>query len=363
MEDLLTVPLGPVAFVVLLGLLVYVHELGHFVMAKRAGVKVEEFAFGYPPRLVGIRRGETLYSLNLLPLGGFVRMLGEEDPTEPRSLARAPRLKRVAILVAGPAMNLLFAFFLFTAAFAAGWPEPTPLPVTVVQVEPGSPSAAAGLQARDVVVSFAGTEVKRAADLPPLTEASIGREVPVVIRRGETEMTLQVRPRTDWAPNAPPLGVRVTDVRIEPVYHGPVSAAVNGADQTVQAMLLPFRAVALVVRGLYPAEVLRPVGPVGIYNITSAVAEETVATGWWFPLLFWAASLSASLCVANLLPIPALDGGRLLFVAIEAVRGRRVSPEREGFVHLVGMAFLMSLILLTLWLDISNPIIPDFSLP
>src|SRR5204863_5442090 len=126
------------AFFILLGVLVFVHELGHFALAKRAGVKVEEFGFGFPPRLIAFRRGETEYSLNMIPLGGFVRMLGEEDPTEPRSFARARKRWRIGVLLSGSAMNLLAAAVFFAIAYAAGWPTVTQTEVQIFRVLPGS---------------------------------------------------------------------------------------------------------------------------------------------------------------------------------------------------------------------------------
>ncbi|MBI2941673.1 MAG: site-2 protease family protein [Chloroflexi bacterium] len=353
-----------ITFIVLLGLLVFFHELGHFVLAKRAGIRVEEFGFGFPPRLVGIRRGETIYSINAIPLGGFVRMLGEEDPAEPRSFARASRWWRVVILFAGSGMNLLLATLLFAGAYTSGWPTVTRSEVEIARVVSGSPAESGGLRAGDRIVSFAGQPIERAEQLRRVTQANLGREVPVVIQRGDTQLTLTVRPRTTWPADEAPLGVSILDrpVKIEPVSSGPITALVNGAQRTVEIVVLTFYAPVLVLRGVLPAELVRPVGPVGIYAITSAAATETVATGWWFPILNVAASLSAGLGIANLLPIPGLDGGRLLFVALEAIRGRRVSPEREGLVHMMGLAFLLSLVLAITWLDVRYPIDLDFGL-
>src|SRR5439155_3499007 len=131
--------LSALAFALILGFMVLIHEIGHFVTAKRAGIRVEEFGIDFPPRLFGWRRGETEYSLNLLPLGGFVRMTGEEDPTDPRSFARAPKRWRVLVLVAGAAMNLLAAGIIFSIAYATGWPTPTEFRISVSAVAPGPP--------------------------------------------------------------------------------------------------------------------------------------------------------------------------------------------------------------------------------
>src|ERR671937_339301 len=163
-----------VAFALLLGFMVLVHELGHFVLAKLAGIRVEEFGIGFPPRLLALRRGETEYSLNWIPLGGFVRMLGEEDPTQPRSFAHAPKRWRVAILLAGSTMNMLAAACFFTVAYTAGWPTATQSEVTVREVVADSPAARAGLQPGDVVLRLAGQPIARSDELRAITEAHLG---------------------------------------------------------------------------------------------------------------------------------------------------------------------------------------------
>src|SRR5258708_4117744 len=167
----------------MLSALVFVHELGHFVLAKRAGVKVEEFGIGFPPRLLAFRRGETDYSLNAVPLGGFVRMLGEEDPTAPRSFASAPRRWRVAILAAGAAMNIVVATFLFAGAFASGWPTVTKSDVVITQVAPDSPAAQAGLRSGDVISAVNGKTIDQSDQLRPLIDANLGNSATFVLDR------------------------------------------------------------------------------------------------------------------------------------------------------------------------------------
>src|SRR5947209_3329796 len=144
--------------------MVLIHELGHFVMAKLARIKVEEFGIGFPPRLAALRRGETDYSINWIPLGGFVRMLGEEDPAEPRSFARAPKRWRIAILLAGVVMNFIAGATFFAVAYAAGWPTVTQSEVQIFRTLPNSPAAQAGLQQGDAVLSLAGEPDKATAD-------------------------------------------------------------------------------------------------------------------------------------------------------------------------------------------------------
>lgn len=351
-----------IIFLILLSLLILVHELGHFVLAKRAGVKVEEFAIGFPPRLFTIRRGETNYSINAIPLGGYVKMLGEEDPTAPRSFASARRRWRVAILAAGAAMNIIFSVFLFGGAYLSGWPEVTKSEVVVAQVMPDTPAASAGLKQGDVIVAFNGQSVSTADQLPSLSQESLGKLTTIgVVRDGRT-VDVTLTPRASWPQGQGPIGIAIMEhaLKIEPVYYSLPAAMLNGARQTLQTITVTLTLPVLMLKGLIPASVARPIGPLGIYNLTTQATTETVSTGWWFPLLSVAGTVSAGLGLANLLPIPGLDGGRLLFVLIEAIRGRRVNPQREGQIHLVGLALLMSLVIIITYFDILFPINVQF---
>lgn len=351
-------------FILLLGFMVFIHELGHFLVAKRAGIRVEEFGIGFPPRLLGFRRGETLYSLNAIPLGGFVKMLGEEDPTHPRSFARAPKRWRIAVLVAGSTMNLIAATILFSAAFAVGWPTVTEWRVEIAAIAPGSPAEAAGLRPGDVVLALAGQPIRSAGEIRPISEENRGSPIPFDVRRGDQTISVRIQPRESWPEGQGPIGVSIRDraTRIEPIPHGPVSALGNGARLTMAAVGGTFLMPVLVLQGLMPPEAARVSGPVGLYQVTSQAIDETARTGWLYPILTMAGTLGAGLGVANLLPIPALDGGRLLFVFLEAVRRRRVNPEREAMIHLMGMAVLLSLVIVITYFDILSPVQIDFGL-
>ena len=354
-----------VVFLVLLSLMVLVHEVGHFAVAKWSGVKVEEFGFGFPPRVWATRRGETEYSVNAIPLGGFVRMVGEDDPSQPRSFARARKRWRFAILLAGSTMNALLAILLFTGAFAAGWPTVTQTEVQVVAVVAGLPAEAAGVRQGDVILALDRQPVRDVRELRRLAEASAGREVSLEVRRDAASVALSITPRASWPEGEGPLGVAIGDrpMRVEPVAYPVPEAFVRGVRQTAEVVAFTFYLPVLAFKGLLPWSAIRPVGPVGIYSIASQAAIETVQSGWWFPILSVAAGLSAGLGLANLLPIPGLDGGRLVFVLLEAVRGRRVDPQREGMIHLVGLAVLFSLIVVITFVDISAPVSIDWSLP
>ncbi|HEX5414111.1 MAG TPA: M50 family metallopeptidase [Chloroflexota bacterium] len=347
-------------FVVLLGILILVHELGHFILAKRAGVKVEEFGIGFPPRLFAIRRGETDYSLNLIPLGGYVRMLGEEDPTAPRSFASASRAWRFAILIAGATMNLIAAVFLFSSAYVAGVPDFTKADVVVSQVVANTPAAEAGLQTGDQIVSMGGITIDGFDQLQSETTASRGKTTPLVVKRDGKTLDLTITPRSNYPAGQGPMGIAVT-LRARSLIHYSIPAALaNGAIDAGRTVALTLALPVSILSGLIPlADAPRPMGPVGIFQVTSQATAVSLDRGWLWPILEVAAEVSAGLAVANLLPIPGLDGGRLLFVVIEAVRGRRINPQRETMIHLMGMAFLLSLVLIITYMDILHPVPTD----
>jgi regulator of sigma E protease len=326
-------------FFAVLSLLVFAHEFGHFVTAKRAGIKVQEFGFGFPPRLVGFRRGETVNSINLLPLGGFVKMLGENAaPGEPRAFASKSKRVRALVLVAGSAMNFLLAPVLFSAAFMVG--EPVPCDdcgrVQVYSVSADSPAARAGLRERDVFVTIAGQPIRDAADVQRLVQGAGGREIEVVVRRDGGEVGLRVTPRAAPVEGQGTIGIQLGPERV--VVQRPIwEAAPLGLRRTGETLVLFGRGLAQMVSRDAPADLA---GPVGIAVMTGRAAR----AGWVY-LLQFTAFLSLNLAIFNLLPVPGLDGARLAFVALEGLRGRRVNPRLEGVIHFVGLMLLITLIL------------------
>ncbi len=340
-----------VSFFVVLSVLVLVHEFGHFVVARRNGIVVEEFGLGYPPRVAKLfERDGVLYTLNAIPFGGFVRMRGEDGIEGPGSFASRPKRVRAAVLLAGPGMNFLLAVVLFTASFMLGRPMVAP-GAAVTAVMPGSPAEAAGLQPGDVVVTMAGEPVKTPDDLVRVTRKYLGHPITLTVRRGVETLEVSVTPRPQPPKGEGPLGVAIrtaTEIRRVPLSE----AFINGLGATAIFVVMTLALPVMLLRGLIPVEAARPVGPWGIAQLAGGAVETSVAIGMAFPILQLMAILSAALAVTNLLPLPALDGGRLLFVIIEAVRGRRVDPEREGLVHLVGMAFLLTLMILITYQDI-----------
>jgi len=336
-------------FVVILVSLVVAHELAHFFTAKMFGVHVLEFGVGFPPKIFGKRFGETEYTVNWLPLGGFVRLLGEEDPTAPRSLARKPAWQRLVVLAAGSVMNLILPIVLFAFAFTVPHEVPTGR-ATVSAVSPDAPAAAAGLKSGDIILSVGGRESKNVIDAGRLIRLNTGREIEIRIRRGTEDLTLHVTPR--WAPPAGqgPTGIQIaaqntfTEMQSLP----PWQSLPLGAQSTWDTMVLARNEVLSWVKGGVRPQVA---GPVAIAQTTGEVARE----GGLSPLLELAALLSINLGIMNLLPLPMLDGGRALFVVIEVLRrGRRIAPEREAMVHLVGFVLFITLAIVVTFGDISR---------
>jgi regulator of sigma E protease len=336
-------------FILILVCLVVAHELAHFATAKLFGVHVLEFGIGFPPRIWGKRFGETEYTVNWVPLGGFVRLLGEEDPSHPRSLAARPAWQRLVVLVSGSIINLLLPIVLF--AFALTVPhEESVGRALIAAVAPGSPAAAAGLQAGDALLEIGGRDSKNTLEAGRLIRLNTGRDTEVRVRRGSEELTVHVTPR--WAP---PEGQGPTGIQIAPqvpftetVSQMPWESLPNGARMTLDTMVLARNEIISWARGGSRPQVA---GPVAIAQTTGEIARE----GGVSPLLELAALLSVNLGILNLLPLPMLDGGRALFVLIEvARRGRRIAPEKEALVHLVGFVLFLALAIAVTFADISR---------
>ena len=336
-------------FIVILVSLVVAHELAHFVTAKMFGVHVLEFGVGFPPRVWGKKFGETEYTINWLPLGGFVRLLGEEDPTHPRSLASKPAWQRLIVMVAGSAINLVLPVALFAFAFTIPHEEMVGRAV-VSTVAPESPAAQAGLQVGDVILAIGGRDAKNVLEAGRLIRINMGGETPMLIRRGSDDMTVRVTPR--WAP---PEGQGPTGIQIAPqvpftevVALLPWESLPLGLRTTADTMVLARNEI---LGWAYGGSSPQVAGPVAIAQTTGEIARQ----GGISPLLELAALLSINLGIVNLLPLPMLDGGRALFVLIEvARRGRRIAPEKEAMVHLVGFVLFLALAIAVTFADISR---------
>ncbi len=309
-------------------------------MAKFFGVGVEEFGFGYPPRVLGKKIGGTIYSINLIPFGGFAQIKGmmAEDTggKDHDSFASQPKLKRVLILCGGIFGNFVLAWILFVFLFIFGNPILAEK-VLVEEVAEGSPAAEVGIAAGDYILSFEGEPVATADELVGLIADNVGRlSVMEIERGGETRLAAAI-PRTDYPEDEGSLGLALsTGVAYEKaaVWRAPVAAAAE-AIETVGQMA---RLVARLIRDLIRGETVEVGGPVAILALTETYASYGVRI-----FLQFVALLSINLVVVNLLPFPALDGGRLLFVVYEAVRGRRSPFRVEQFINNIG--FIMIIIL------------------
>ena len=341
--------LSAVAFVVVFGLVVLVHELGHFISARQAGITIQEFGFGYPPRIktLAVRNGVE-YTLNAIPLGGFVRMLGEEDPSAPGSFASKSAWVRIRTLAAGSLMNLLLAVVLFAAAAVMG-EQIAVGQVLVMSVAAGSPAEGAGIQAGDLITAIAGQTVRNTNELVERTRTLVGQEVSLSLLRGSEALTVRLTPRVQPPPGEGAMGVQITmeeGYAVETVRYPIWEAPWQGVREAWSAATLTISGFIQIFRGtVSPNEIT---GPVGIFQISAIVARSGVAN-----LMRLTGFLSVHLFLFNLLPVPALDGGRIAFIALEKLRGgRRVAPEHEGLVHLIGLLVLMALMLVVSYFDI-----------
>lgn len=336
-------------FIVILVSLVVAHELAHFFTAKLFGVHVLEFGVGFPPRIFAKRFGDTEYSLNWMPLGGFVRLLGEEDPTHPRSLASRPAWQRLIVLASGSVINLVLPIVLFAFAFTVPHEVSTGRAV-ISAIGPNSPAAEAGLRSGDVILSIGGREARNTLDAGRFIRLNQGVSTDIRIRRGNEEMTVTVTPR--WAPpaNEGPTGIQIAPQTpfTETESLMPWESLPLGLRTTLDTMVLARNEILSWAKGGARPQVA---GPVAIAQTTGEVARE----GGLAPLLELSALLSINLGLLNLLPLPMLDGGRALFVVIEVLRrGRRVAPEKEAMVHLVGFVVFITLAVVVTFADISR---------
>lgn len=365
-------------FIVLLGLLVFVHELGHFVAARRSGIAVEEFGFGFPPRLIGVVKDaqtgrykivwgskdhagpHTIFSFNWLPLGGFVRIKGEDGQNEdPDSFAEKSAWTRIKVLGAGVVMNMLFAWFLITTVFTLGLPQPIDssqreqypdAKIQILEVKKGTPAEAMGLQLGDEILSIAGEKITALEQVSEAISAHKGQTLEMRVNRLGNEMTLSGTPRTDYPANEGSLGISFSETAI--VAYPWYQSVSQGAIATYNITLAILGAFGSMLASLFGAGTGAPVdvtGPVGIVYLTKQMSDLGLAY-----LLQFAALLSINLAIINILPIPALDGGRILFVLIEKLKGSPISRNTEGMVHQIGFVLLLLLMVVVTVRDFST---------
>ncbi len=347
-----------IAFIGILAVLIIVHELGHFITAKASRVKVEEFGLGFPPRLLSIKRGETRYSLNAIPLGGFIKMAGEEDPKVIGSLASKGIGTRLLILSAGSLMNALLPLLLLSIAFMVPHDMLTGQ-VAVEEVAPSSPAASAGIESGDVILSINEKPVHNINDLQRNIYLNLGKEITLLIKHSDsTTEDIRVIPR--WTPpggeGAIGVAVRLLNPTVISQHYPFWKAIPMGVGGCIEAFVIFKNGILSMIIGATPIAVA---GPVGIAHVTAEVAKAGIS-----PLLEFAAFLSINLALINIFPLPALDGGRIVFVLLEWVRrGKRISPKKENLVHLIGFSMLMAAILIITYQDIIRIISGESLIP
>jgi len=382
-----------VIFIAVLAVLVLVHEFGHFIVAKKSGMKVEEFGFGFPPRLIGIQKVDgkwrivwfhrktsttlsldkietpllkqggdnesTIYSINLIPLGGFVKIMGEnnEQENDPRSFINRSFWGRFFTLVAGVTMNVILAWMLTSGGYIAGLPvaldNPEDLPknaqfinkqVAIIEVVKDFPAEKAGIKPTDIVLKIDGQDVTILQDLQSYIRANAGKELVFTIKRGESTQDIKVQsqvPTEDQGPTG--IALAYMGKLKYPVF----TAFAEGAKTTV------FQLKSIVV-GLYEFFANKPSldnlgGPVRIAKLTGEVAD----LGWVY-LLQFTSFLSLNLAILNILPFPALDGGRVLFLIVEKIRGKRNNQKIEQWANTLGFVLLLLLMLLVTIKDVKG---------
>lgn len=367
-----------IAFLLVLSVLVLIHELGHFVIAKLLGVKVEEFGFGFPPRAWGKKFGETIYSINWLPIGGFVRLFGEDSAgggqvgsvsdealhAKGKNLTRAffarPVWQRFSIVFAGVFMNFVLAVGIWTyLSSAQGIPAPGK-DVIVAGIAPNSPAQKAGLKSGEVILSVDNQAVVSSEQLISYTKKHVGEQVTLKVKNSESHVQIiQLTPRVHYPSNEGAMGVAISqDIVYQryPWYQAPIVGFKESVSQLSQMVgMLGQIATQLVVAHQVPQGLA---GPVGIAQLTGEVVQVGP-----YAVLSLVALLSLNLAVLNVLPIPALDGGRLFFILIEGITRHKVSPKIEGYAHAAGMVFLLALIAFITFHDLlrifsGQPLIP-----
>ncbi len=349
--------IGIILFIAV-SVLILSHELGHFYAARWLKVRVDEFGFGFPPRILSRVKNGIRYSINILPFGGFVKIFGEqgEGGEFADSFASRPAWQRLIILGAGVFMNLMTAWALFSAGAAIGMPQldenpHSRLPVSIINIAPGSPAESEGLRFGDQILELKSGDislrVEQERDVTDFVDGFRGEEIFMTIRRGGEAKEIKVTPRAHAPEGEGPLGISMGRLGVSRVawYMAPVTGA-RILFETLTAIGggLWFIVVQMISRGGASVSVS---GPVGIYLFGKDM--QTLGLSY---ILQFVGMLSANLAVLNVLPVPALDGGRMFFVIIEKLRGVRMNAETEARAHTVGFALLILLMAVVTYKDI-----------
>ncbi len=344
-----------IGVVVVLGVLIFFHELGHFLMARWVGVRVLKFSLGFGPKIWGFVRGGTEYCISAIPLGGYVKLLGESPGEElrpediPYSFSHRPFKDKALIVVAGPLANFILAWIFFALVFTFQG-KPVYLP-EVGKVLPGTPAAEAGLKPGDLIIAVNGKPIQTWQELNEIIKKSAGRPLKLTIKRGEEKIVVTVTPRLREVKNIFGETVKVPMIGIMAAGKAkfektdPARALIDGLVMVFAMIKLTLVSIVKLIERVLPLSTLG--GPIFIAKL----AGEQAQAGLW-PLVSFMAVLSVNLGVLNLLPIPMLDGGHLVLFAIEAIRGKPLSEKTKELIMKVGLAILVVLMMVVFYNDI-----------
>ncbi|NWF93171.1 MAG: RIP metalloprotease RseP [Syntrophaceae bacterium] len=343
-----------ISTIIVLGILVFVHELGHFLLAKRLGVGVLKFSLGFGPKLIGKKVGETDYQIAVFPLGGFVKLIGENPEEEVkeedrhRSYSAQPIWKRALIVSAGPFFNFFLAAVLFSGVNLFGIPY---YPSKVGEVSPGLPAEAAGLKKGDAILSVDGVDVSRWEELSKMIRSSKGKEIVLKVKRNGEILEIRATPKPSTQRNI--FGERIEtfvigitpsdEILIQRV--GPFGAIGKGLAQTAYGIQLTVVTIVKLIERVIPAKTIG--GPILIAQLAGEQAKRGLLS-----LILFTAILSINLGVINLFPIPVLDGGHFLFLALEAVLRRPISIKKMEIAQQIGLIFIILLMLFAFYNDL-----------
>jgi len=348
-----------IIFLIILSIVVLIHELGHFLMAKKVGVRVEEFGLGYPPRAIGKKIGETIYSLNWLPFGGFVRLYGEmEEGSETTKSKRAfynrSKKEKGLVILAGVFMNLMLAIACFSLIYSIkGIPEEVNY-VMVDGIAPNSPAEEAGIQIGDRIIAIDGVEIERVDKFVEYLKDKQGKEVLFEFKQGDSLAKKILIPRLDPPQGEGAIGVAVSnyDNVFYPIWQMPFRGAWVGIQEAFAWTKLMFGGLGQMIGDSFSGKAPEVSGVVGIYQATGTVAEMG-----FLALVKFVGILSINLAVVNILPFPALDGGRFLFLLLEKAMGKKMKPIIEAKINMIGMMILIGLMVAVTVLDVRRLII------